>query len=49
MNDKSEFTTEQKERLVAFLDVLMEPDFDNEKSNCKTAIGFRRGRETRHE
>jgi len=32
MNDKSEFTTEQKERLVAFLDVLMEADFDNEKS-----------------
>ena len=32
MNDKPEFTTEQKERLVAFLDVLMEADFDNEKS-----------------
>lgn len=32
MNNKSEFTIEQKERLVAFLDALMEADFDNEKS-----------------
>ena len=28
MND-SELTKEQKERLVAFFDVLMESDFDN--------------------
>ena len=32
MNDKSELTTEQKERLVAFIDALMEADFDNENS-----------------
>lgn len=32
MNNKSEFTIEQKERLVAFLDALMEADFDNERS-----------------
>ena len=32
MNSKSELTTEQKERLVAFIDALMEADFDNENS-----------------
>lgn len=32
MNNKSELTTEQKERLVAFIDALMEADFDNENS-----------------